>query len=456
MIVTGGLVLVAADGGAGPDPPTPAASSAKRAVPPVRVLGAKTRQAALLADGRAGAELVLRRGRSLPVRVRILLRREGQRDVALGPSRKLTLRQRRPRQIATPVAAGAHDALASCEPGRLVVRVSGRGYRRARERVLPVRLDPPDCARFFAPDAFWNSPLPPDAREDPSSRAVTDQLLRHVSDGYRSGPKPTINTTSYAPPIYTVGDRQPRVRVQLDRSDAPELAAAFSSVPLPDDARAAAGSDAELVVWQPSTDTMWEFWQLRRDGREWRASWGGRLDSVSSSAGAYRPPNANWGTTASSLALAGGVIMPAELRRGRIDHALAIGIPRARAGVYALPAQRTDGVSTCPDSVPEGARFRLDPGLDIDALGLDPPVAAIARAAQTYGIVVRDQSAAVAFYARNPLALPGDPYPELFGGKAPWDLLATFPWRHLRLMRMDLQRMPGTSSPLSGLLNDCG
>ena len=451
--MTGGLVLVAVSPS---DRVAPAASSAKPAAPPVRVLATKTRQAALLADGRAGTELVLRRGRVLPVRVRILLRRDGKGDVALGPSRRLTLRPRRPRQLAIEVAPAAREALASCEPGRIVVRVSGRGYRRARERVLPLALDPPECARFFAPDAFWNTPLPTGAPEDPNSRAVTDQLLRHVSDGYRSGPKPTINTTAYAPPIYTVGERQPRVRVRLDRDDAPELAAAFASVPLPDDARAAAGSDAELVVWQPSTDTMWEFWQLRRDGREWRASWGGRLDRVSSSAGAYGPPNANWGTTASSLALAGGVIMPAELRRGRIDHALAVGIPRARAGVYALPAQRTDGASTCPDAVPEGARFRLDPGLDIDALGLDPPVATIARAAQTYGIVVRDQSAAVAFYARNPLALPGNPYPDLFGGKAPWDLLATFPWQHLRLMRMDLQRMPGRSSPLPGLLSDCG
>lgn len=85
------------------------------------------------------------------------------------------------------------------------------------------------------------------------------------------------------------------------------------------------------MVWQPSTDTLWEFWQLRRDRDGWQASWGGRMDRVSSASGAYAPPHANWGATASSLALAGGVITPGELRRGRIDHALAIAIPRTRA-----------------------------------------------------------------------------------------------------------------------------
>jgi hypothetical protein len=240
---------------------------------------------------------------------------------------------------------------------------------------------------------------------------------------------------------------------------APDLEAAFAAVPLPDDARAAAGDDAELVVWQPSTDTLWEFWQLRRHNDGWRASWGGRMERVSASSGAYTHPNANWGTTASSLALAGGVITPGELSRNQIDHALAIGIPRARAGEYSLPAQRTDGRSTCAHAVPEGARFRIDPALDIDGLGLDRPVAALARAAQRYGIVVRDQSAAVAFYAQNPTPLGADPYPELLGWKAPWDLLASFPWQHLRLTRMELVKMPSNGAPLptpEAVLGGCG
>ena len=37
----------------------------------------------------------------------------------------------------------------------------------------------------------------------------------------------------------------------------------------------------------------------------------------------------------------------------------------ARAGVFSWPAQRTDGLLDSPDAIPEGARFRLDPNLDI-------------------------------------------------------------------------------------------
>jgi hypothetical protein len=99
--------------------------------------------------------------------------------------------------------------------------------------------------------------------------------------------------------------------------------------------------------------------------------------------------------------------------------------------------------------VPEGARFRLDPALDIGALGLAPPVAALARAAQRYGILVRDQSGAVVFFAQNPSSLPGDPYPAIFGGRSPTDLLRSFPWSHLQLVEMHLSQAAGPNPPVN-------
>lgn len=82
----------------------------------------------------------------------------------------------------------------------------------------------------------------------------------------------------------------------------------------------------------------------------------------------------------------------------------------------------------------------------------------MARAAQRYGVVVRDRSAAVAFYAQNPVPFGADPYPQLLGGQAPWDLLAAFPWRHLKLVGMELRRMPDDGGRLpvpAGGLNAC-
>jgi hypothetical protein len=144
-----------------------------------------------------------------------------------------------------------------------------------------------------------------------------------------------------------------------------------------------------------------------------------------------------WGATATSLPLLGGLITPRELQLGKIRHALAIAIPAPRAGVAVLPAQRTDGTDPSPNAIPEGARLRLDPALDIAALHLPRATRTIARAAQRYGMLVRDRTAhAVGFYAQDPTAADRDPYPALFSELSPTDLLRDFPWDRLEVIRM--------------------
>jgi hypothetical protein len=399
-----------------------------------------------------GVPVRLRLRRTGRVRVAVSLRFEDGRRLRLGSIRRLRLARKRSRSVTVRLSRAGRASLAGCPQGSIVVTVSGLRRRRSSSR--PLELDPPDCGRFFAPQTFWNAPLPAAAPLDPDSAAVTGDLVRKVRDGYASNLPPTINTAAYSPPVYTVGPRQARVRVVLAPGHAPDLQAAFAAVPLPAGARGAAGSDGEAVIWQPATDTLWEFWQLRLSAGGWHAAWGGRMDGVSSGPGFFPAQRPNWGTAATGLPLVGGLITPRELRSGRIDHVLSLGVPKTRRGDFSRPARRTDGVSPCAHAVPEGARFRLDPALDIDSLGLPPAVAALAHAAQQYGIVVRDQSGSVAFYAQNASSLPSDPYPALFGGKAPWDLLAQFPWSRLQLVRMHLARMPGQPGP--SLLGDCG
>ena len=74
--------------------------------------------------------------------------------------------------------------------------------------------------------------------------------------------------TTDSTPVYVVGPDQRCVPVHLDVTQAygKTLSKAFERVPLPADAHPAAGSDAHLTLIQPSTDSMWEFWKLRRDG----------------------------------------------------------------------------------------------------------------------------------------------------------------------------------------------
>jgi hypothetical protein len=300
--------------------------------------------------------------------------------------------------------------------------------------------------RPFASSSVWNAPLPRDAPLDPASDKLVGRLNELVKANIDARNGPWINTNEFSAPVYTVGPNQATTRVKLDR-DEPALQAAFEKVPIPPDARPANGTDHHMVVWQPSSDRMWEFWIAQKKPDGWHAQWGGAIEHVSKSPGYFTPaawPGAKnyWGATATSLPLLGGLIRIDEARKGTIDHAVALSLPEIRQGQFSLPAQRTDGNTPGPDAIPEGARFRLDPSLDIEALNLPPLTEAIAKAAQTHGIIVRDYSGVVAFVGEDPAGVaPGqpDPWRAIYGeGKLPTDLLASFPWDRLQLTRMQL------------------
>jgi hypothetical protein len=279
---------------------------------------------------------------------------------------------------------------------------------------------------------------------------MTAELVQEVGQEGAAGTGPYIQTDRYSTPLYVVGAKQAVVRVALDDSRVASrrgLRRAFRKVPIPAHARPAAGSDAHMTVWQPSRDKLWEFWQARKEGGRWHASWGGAISQVSKSPGYFDesswPPLSKtyWGATASSLPVVAGTMLIRELRAGEIKHAVALSLPAPRAGRFAWPAQRTDGTGP-PDAIPEGARLRLDPSLNLDDLHLPRMTLMMARAAQRYGMIVRDQThVAVGFYAQDPVKAKRDPYygPNgLFGGQSPTQLLARFPWGSLEVVRMRL------------------
>ena len=198
-----------------------------------------------------------------------------------------------------------------------------------------------------------------------------------------------------------------------------------------------------MVIRQPATDTMWEFWRMEMRPDGWHAGAAGAMHNVSSNPGYYTPDawsgaQSWWGATATGLPLLGGLMTIDELQRGSIDHALAMAIPHARAGVWSWPATHSDGDSSDPNSLPEGARLRLDPTLNLKKLNLPPMTRMMAEAAQRYGIVIRDRAGVVAFYGEDPSRLATNPYPAIFGKKYPDQLLASFPWRSLQVLRLDL------------------
>lgn len=299
--------------------------------------------------------------------------------------------------------------------------------------------------RFFSPTSFWNEELPADAPLDPASDEVVGAFDALVATELETNHGPWIDTTSYSVPIYTVSADQPTIRVTLD-ADVPALQRAWDAVPLPPDAQPAVGTDKDLVVWQPSTDRLWEFWRPVHEAGGWRASWGGAMKNVSTNPGVFGPeawPGAMkwWGLSASSLSLVGGLISFEDVERGQINHALEMAIPNVRAGVYASPAQRSDGKTADSLSLPEGAHLRLNPNLNLAALHLPRVTLMIAEAAQRYGIFVTDGAGNVTFYAQDPIPTGTEPYTGpngYFEDKNPNQLLASFPWNELQLLKMQL------------------
>lgn len=336
-------------------------------------------------------------------------------------------------------AVVTHSGESQAAPASTATVKGRRGFVHPAVRVKPLR--------FFAPTSFWNTPVRRNAPLDPASSSIIGTFAAEIADERAKHDGPWISTTSYGVPIYTVPASQPTVQVQLTSQPfAPALQAAWQQVPLPPDAEPTEGSDGTLVLWQPSRNRLWEFWRLAKHTGGWSASWGGAMEDVSKAAGVYRHgvwPGSQpfWGSSASALSIAGGLITIEDLRQGQINHALAIAIPRVRAGVFASPAKRTDGRFNDELALPEGAHLRLDPSLDLSQLKMPPLVRMIAQAAQRYGIFVRDGASIAHFFAQDPRTLRHNPYlgPNgLFEGKYPGELLASFPWRRLQLLQMDL------------------
>lgn len=295
----------------------------------------------------------------------------------------------------------------------------------------------------FAADSFWYAPIPADAPLHPNSANFVKEFIRQKKAYYGTV---SINTSAYACPVYVVGaDVAP---VTVSESDCQHkgfkdkrLAEQWNAVPIPSYAAPGDGTDEEMCIYQPSTDSLWEFWQTRKIDGRWQACWGGGLHNASKNPGIW--PD-HYGTTATSLPFLGGQIRPDELKRGSIDHVMGIALVDCeKYNIFSWPATRSDGYNPHnePNRIPEGLRFRLDPAINVDSLKLSPAGAVIAKAAQKYGFVVWDKAGAISLRAENPKSYTQrdgeDPYPKLFDNKPAWSILQGIPWEKLQFLPMD-------------------
>lgn len=249
--------------------------------------------------------------------------------------------------------------------------------------------------RIFNDTSPFNTPIdatPPLHRD--SARLVA-ALLERAAGGI------VLATSEWTYPTFRAGAGTPRYDVELTADWSPF--ARLLDVPIPDSAIPDPQDDGHLVVIDLEAGWVYDFWQARRTASGWAASWGNRI--ALDSDGVYPSGLSARGSGFSTL---NGAIWPHEIAQGRIEHALAFSTDPNRAELFVAPATESDGQSNDPLTLPEGARPRLDPSLDLATLNLAPWERTIARAMQEYGIILVDNgSASITLYAVHPASFGG-------------------------------------------------
>jgi hypothetical protein len=286
----------------------------------------------------------------------------------------------------------------------------------------------------FSSTSVWRQSVAA-ASVAPNSGTLVGSLTNTVTSLYNG--VAAFNVDTYNTTYYTVGPSTPKSDVKFDncqsKSAEPDgLAAQFAQVPIPSNAAPAAGTDAEMTIYSPSTDQLWEFWVMSHRADGWYACYGGRMDHVSSGPGYF---SGGFGATATGLPVAGGMVSIADVKAGAINHAMSLEVVNpAPWDNFSYPAQRSDGGDNSLSAIPEGTRFRLDPSINVNSLNLTPLAKMIAKAAQTFGFIVTDSSGAVAVQAQSAAGAASDPWPSAMAGVPSYQILANFPWSQLQAL----------------------
>ncbi|MDH3681572.1 MAG: hypothetical protein OEV40_16670, partial [Acidimicrobiia bacterium] len=247
-------------------------------------------------------------------------------------------------------------------------------------------------------------------------------------------------------------------------------------IPLPPDfAMSGDDSDFHVMVYDWRADVMIELWKAMptnltgRPGIE--ACWGGVTKDFSrSSKGIYPFPV---GVDAAGFSAAGLTITLEDVRRGEIRHAIGVSsemvIDNRDAASFSYPANRNDGrcaaepanddarrVTAAMGGVEfclyEGQYLRLPSDYDVDAIE-HPYARMIARAGRDYGFVVHDIAGCFCLQAESGRAVTVnglaavDPWEEVYGGAAEWEILWQIDWTQLEILPRDWSRPAGHRIP---------
>lgn len=369
---------------------------------------------------------------------------------------------------------------------------------------------------FRKPGNIWTTPLPANAPLDPDSAGIVARIARQV--GYeKQVPRLSKNPVDWH--AFVLDDWQriwpnipadtPTRRVLwIDEGGQPvdpesqmqgfPLQSWIDAVPVPqlplEQLRAEGGGDQPVVLYQQSTDTVWEFWILDQqriaraaDGHNYYTSPGGqryRADYTTRFAGRIQNAGASegvfplsTGNSATSLPYVNSLIMVRDTLAGRIEHAITLTLPVTgnRSGapspcqssdLWVAPATRCDTYSwladgsdrRSADGVREGTLLRLPATFDplAYAAGADPRsmfLRMVLTAIRDYGMYVNDSGYSINLIAEGRTAIGFDtPYHDVRPSQVPawWasdgifhgrgNIVYDIPWSQLQVVQPHARR----------------
>ncbi len=261
----------------------------------------------------------------------------------------------------------------------------------------------------------------------------------------------------------------------------------IDAVPVPDmpleQLRSHGGGDKPLVLYQKSSDTVWEFWQIennriarRSDGKnyytapngtvtraDYTTRYAGRIKPASESSGVYPLTT---GSSATSLPYVNSFIMIRDGIAGKIEHALTLTLPvtgttTSAPCTFVAPATRCDSFSflangpdmRAADGIKEGTLFRLPASFNVEAHapGNDERsrfLRMVLTAIRDYGVYLTDTSPTLSINAEgDAVARLNTQYHDLRGDQVPawwgkqgifWgenNITSDIPWHKMQVVQ---------------------
>lgn len=291
----------------------------------------------------------------------------------------------------------------------------------------------PDGSQLFA-GSFWFRQLPADAPVDARSAELVRQMVTKP---------PLVSVNGWTAAVYDADTATTTYPVTARKEGGTWT---LPAVPIPDAAAPDPQENGHLVVVDRSAGCVYELWQAEHDGGTWTASW---VNATPADGDGVYPDGRS--ARSAGLSAGAGLIWPQELAAGRIDHALMFAYPFTSGGGPVAPATASNGDTDDVPAMPMGTRLRLDPTVDVDALGLTPEQRTIAVALQQYGMVLGDTAGGLTLFAAAPQSFETFPYPTSWSSDV-WADVGRIPFDRMQVLAGPAQTPAADGPPV---MNRC-